>query len=166
MLQQILRVGALNGAAFEWIQHEQVGRDAGLTTAQLYVVRDIGTPIPREGGVLSGLQTAALVFADESTKKVKVGKDVVDALMRGLRVLVEAETGRDGTGTVEERTEDLYVEASAVVATYNMVSRFLAAVDVAGLGDNAVPWPLERKEVGHGPFFFTSYVRPYYAAHV
>jgi len=150
-------VGALNGAAFEWIQHEQVGRDAGLTTAQLYVVRDIETPIPREGGVLPGLQTAALVFADESTRDVKVGKDVVDALKRELRVLVETETGQDGAGagTVEERTEDLYVEASAVVATYNMVSRFLVAVDVAGLADDVVPWPLERKEVGY-VFLFVS----------
>ncbi|KAH9923445.1 AhpD-like protein [Epithele typhae] len=39
--------------------------------------------------------------------------------------------------------DDLFVEAAAVVATYNMVSRFLVATDVAGLSDEPVPWPTD-----------------------
>jgi hypothetical protein len=34
-----------------------------------------------------------------------------------------------------------------VVATYNMVSRFLLATDVAGISDMEVPWPVDKKEV-------------------
>lgn len=49
--------------------------------------------------------------------------------------------------SAEERAQDLLVEAAAVVATYNMVSRFLLAVDVAGLSDEEVPWPVDRVEV-------------------
>jgi len=37
---------------------------------------------------------------------------------------VEAESEGDGVGLRERRTEDLYVEASAVVATYNRLSRY------------------------------------------
>jgi len=47
---------------------------------------------------------------------------------------------------LETRVEDLYVEAAMVVATYNMVSRFLLSTDVAGMSDMEVPWPVERKE--------------------
>lgn len=47
-----------------------------------------------------------------------------------------------GTGTVEERTGGLSVEASAVVVTYNMVSR------------HVIPWRLERKDAGYSMFRF------------
>ncbi|KXN82951.1 hypothetical protein AN958_02034 [Leucoagaricus sp. SymC.cos] len=60
----ILRVAAINGAAYEWIHHEPVGRQHGLTTAQLYIIRDIGAPLPPAQGILNPLQTTALTFAD------------------------------------------------------------------------------------------------------
>ncbi|KAG6806605.1 hypothetical protein H0H93_002714, partial [Arthromyces matolae] len=60
----ILRVAAINRAAFEWIQHEKVGREDGLNNAQLYIVRDEATPLPPASGILSSLQTSALRFAD------------------------------------------------------------------------------------------------------
>ncbi len=47
------------------------------------------------------------------------------------------------------KVEDLYVEAVMVVATYNMVSRFLLATDVVGLTGTEVPWPVGRKEAGN-----------------
>lgn len=144
---KILRVAVNNGAAFEWIQHEHVGRQCGLSTEQLYVIRDTETPLPPSSGILSPLLTAALVFADASTTKVKVGKSVTDELMKQLAILAR-DQGQGGDGdSVEERTQDLYVEAALVVATYNMVSRFLVSADVACMSDDEVPWPLERKEV-------------------
>ena len=111
---------------FEWIQHEPVGRDEGLTTAQLLYVRDISKVLRREESrkILSDLQYSALAFADESTTKVKVSREVSDALQTAL--------GND---------DDLIVEAASVVAIYNMVSRFLVSLDVAGLSDELVPWP-------------------------
>ncbi|KAG6829961.1 hypothetical protein H0H87_009621 [Tephrocybe sp. NHM501043] len=138
----ILRVAAINRAVFEWIQHEPVGRTDGLNTAQLYIVRDEATPLPPAPGILTQLQTSALMFADASTRNVKVGETLTIALKRDLETLAREQGGEN----VEERTEDLLAEAALVVATYNMVSRFLVAVDVAGLGDDEVPWPLERME--------------------
>ncbi|KAF7295613.1 Carboxymuconolactone decarboxylase [Mycena indigotica] len=41
---------------------------------------------------------------------------------------------------------DLLVEAAAVVATYNMVSRFLVSLDIAGSSDDVVPWPVDSTE--------------------
>ncbi|KAG6827799.1 hypothetical protein H0H92_010434 [Tricholoma furcatifolium] len=138
----ILRVAAINRAAFEWIQHEKVGRTDGLTNAQLYIARDEATPLPPAPGILTPLQTSALMFADASTRNVKVGDQITNMLRKDLEVLAREQNAEN----VEERTQDLLAEAALVVATYNMVSRFLVAVDVAGLGDDEVPWPIERKE--------------------
>ncbi len=43
--------------------------------------------------------------------------------------------------------DNLFVEAAAVVATYNMVSRFLVSLDVGGGSDDLVPWPADEQEV-------------------
>ncbi|KAG7450860.1 alpha/beta-hydrolase [Guyanagaster necrorhizus] len=124
----ILRVAAHNHAAYEWIHHEHVGRSAGLTTDQLLVIRDTSR-LPTDGGVLSALQKSALAFAQESTTKVKVSPEVTDALKKNL-----------------QNDDDLFVEAAAVVATYNMVSRFLVSLDVGGGSDDLVPWPVDEQE--------------------
>jgi hypothetical protein len=145
-LGQILRVGAVNGAAFEWIQHETVGRAHGLTTAQLYIIRDTSTPLPPAEGLLTTLQMAALRFADASTRDIHVSKAVTDDLMHELREYVEKANPNEDEALRTERIQDLFVEASAVVATYNMVSRFIVSTDVAGLSGEAVPWGIERKE--------------------
>jgi hypothetical protein len=137
-------VAALNGAAFEWIHHEHVGRACGLTTAQLYVIRDTVTPLPPSSGILSALQVSALMFADASTKTVKVEKKIVDALMKDLEDLVQQGSN---VSNVEEIVQDLLVETATVVATYNMVSRFLMSLDIGCMSDDVVPWPLERREV-------------------
>ncbi|KAM6494993.1 beta-ketoadipate enol-lactone hydrolase [Amanita muscaria] len=136
----ILRVAAINRAAYEWIQHEPVGRSHGLTTAQLYIIRDVSTPLPPARGILSSLQSSALRFADASTRDVRVPKEITHDLMHDLRDFVKAKN-EDA-----DEVQDLFVEAAAVVATYNMVSRLLVSTDVGGLSDDDVPWPLERKE--------------------
>lgn len=135
-------MAAINRAAFEWIHHEHVGRASGLSTAQLYVIRDTDTPLPPSVGILSPLQVSALVFADASTRHVRVGKAITNTLFKSLEVWAREQDDK----YVEERTQDLFVEAAAVVASYNMVSRFLVSVDVGGMSDDEVPWPLERKE--------------------
>ncbi|KAM6490133.1 beta-ketoadipate enol-lactone hydrolase [Amanita muscaria] len=136
----ILRVAAINRAAYEWIQHEPVGRSHGLTTAQLYIIRDVSTPLPPARGILSSLQSSALRFADASTRDVRVPKEITHDLMHDLREFVKPKN-EDA-----DEVQDLFVEAAAVVATYNMVSRLLVSTDVGGLSDDDVPWPLERKE--------------------
>lgn len=93
------------------------------------------------------LQTAALVFADASTRTVSIPVHVTENLRTELRNWVVKETSGLSEDEVKGKVDDLFVEASLVVATYNMVSRLLLAVDVAGSSDDPVPWPLDRKEV-------------------
>ena len=134
----ILRIAALNHAAYEWTQHVDLGRKEGLTTGQLYIIRDTDTPLlsPRSR-LMDGMITAALRFTDESTREVKVEKEVCERF--------KEEIGR----LYGERVDEVYVEAAMVVGTYNMVSRFLVSTDVGGMSDVEVPWPVERTEVGY-----------------
>lgn len=140
-LYKILRVAAHNHAAFEWIHHENVGRDAGLTTAQLTVIRNVSNSAPQTSSPdpLTPLQAAALAFADASTKGIKVPDVIFNALSDELKYLMD---GKD-----DRSVQDLTVEAAAVVGTYNMVSRFLVSLDVAGMSDDPVPWPVDFKKV-------------------
>ncbi|KAF9002004.1 Alpha/Beta hydrolase protein [Cyathus striatus] len=142
----ILRVAAINNAAYEWIHHESVGRSYGLTSAQLYMIRDIETPLPPSEGILTALQMSALLFADTSTRKVTVPIEVILTFKQGLRTwaIEKGEAGEDKD--VHNMVDDLYAEAALVTSTYNMVSRFLVAADIAGMMDDSVPWPIERKE--------------------
>jgi Ni,Fe-hydrogenase III large subunit len=80
--------------------------------------------------------TAALKFTDESTKGVRVSMGVCSR----FKEEIEKCLGRDAV-------DEIYVEAAMVVGTYNMVSRFLVSMDVEGMCDASVPWPVERKEV-------------------
>lgn len=142
---QILRVAARNSAAFEWIRsssilpfavekwlltdlstdHAHVGTDAGLTAQQLTIIRDLYTPLPAPSSPapLSAYQAAALRFADASTYNVVVPQARIDELKEHLK------------------DDQQLLEATAVVATYNMVSRLLVTLDVGDLGAQSVPLP-------------------------
>ncbi|KAJ4490511.1 beta-ketoadipate enol-lactone hydrolase [Lentinula aciculospora] len=135
----ILRVAAINHAAFEWIHHEHVARDAGLTTEQLYIIRDTSS-LPTPGtAILSPLQLTALAFAHHSTSTVKVPPEVTISLADALRGSIDFDSDDK-----ESLTQDLLVESAAVVASYNMVSRFLVSLDVAGMADCPPPWPATK----------------------
>ena len=143
---QILRVAAINHASFEWIQHEIVGRKEGLSTEQLRIIRDTNTPLSPET-FLTPLQTATIAFTDHSTRDVRVPMDVIQEVKRQLKVFVASGNPLMSGDDVDAKVDDLYVEAAMVVATYNMVSRFLLATDVAGISDMDVPWPVDKEEV-------------------
>lgn len=91
-------------------------------------------------------QIAALLFADASTRTVSVPAYITEGLRTEFRNWVVKQTSGLSEDEVKSKVDDLFVEASLVVASYNMVSRFLVAVDVAGTSDDPVPWPLDRKE--------------------
>jgi pimeloyl-ACP methyl ester carboxylesterase len=127
-------VAARNRAAFEWIQHEIVGRQAGLTTEQLTRIGDLrkpATPLTSGTGALSPLQAAALALADSMTAQVHVS----DATFAAFGEALKAE-GAD-EAVVRQKT----VEAVATTATYNMVSRFLVALDIDDKANMPVPVP-------------------------
>ena len=94
-------------------------------------------PLPSLPSPFTSLQAAALAFADASTKDINVADSTFDALV------TELANGR----SVEQPVQELVVEATALVASYNMVSRFLVALDVAGKSNDLVPWPVDREEV-------------------
>jgi 4-carboxymuconolactone decarboxylase len=102
----VLRIAVLNNAGYEWDAHEPVARRAGVTDAQLQALRS-GDRSPFDAG-----QCAALDYADAMTTSVVVSDVTFEALRPHF----------DETGIVE---------LTAVAAAYNMVSRFLVALDVA-----------------------------------
>lgn len=138
----ILRVAAHNSANFEWIQHAPVAEKAGCTTAQLAAVRDVRAPLSTSS-VLSPLAKAALALADDMTTKVKV-QDSTFALLKSAFANNVKELGDSGKLDGFEG-EDLVnrklAEATLTVAVYNMVSRFLVAIDVDDRANTPVPKP-------------------------
>jgi 4-carboxymuconolactone decarboxylase len=104
----VLRIAALNDAAFEWTAHEPAGRRAGITDEQLAALR---TGDPAEHPAFSAVQAAALRFTDASSRQVAVP----DAVFGALR---------------EHLDDRQVVELAATVAGYAMVSRFLVALQV------------------------------------
>ncbi|CEQ38582.1 SPOSA6832_00026, partial [Sporobolomyces salmonicolor] len=114
------------------VNHAHVGTDAGLTPQQLTVIRDLYTPMPTPASPapLSAYQAAALRFADASTYNVTVPQSRIDDLKQHLK------------------DDQQLLEATAVVATYNMVSRLLVTLDVGDMGTVSVPLP-ETEQAEH-----------------
>lgn len=102
----MLRVAVLNGAGFEWGVHLPAYLAAGGSEDKARALRaDVPPPVFNE------VERAVLDLADQSTRDVKVA----DAVIEKLKSLLG-----------EQQT----VEAVATVAAYNMVSRFLVALDI------------------------------------
>lgn len=135
--EQILRVAARNKAAFEWIHHEPVARKAGITTEQLTRIGDVKskTAFSAPGsGQLTPLQSAALQYADGMTAEVSV-KDSVFATLKAELAKAENAAADD------QKIQQKLVEATGTVAVYNMVSRFLVALDIDDRAGEPVPVP-------------------------
>jgi alkylhydroperoxidase family enzyme len=107
----ILRIAALNGADYEWRAHEPIGRDGGLTDDDLAVLRG-----EREPDALAPRLAAVLAYTDAMTTRVTVPDDVFAEL-------------RDHFSDRE------VVELTVTVGTYNLVSRFLVALEVGSERD-------------------------------
>ncbi|MBT2225731.1 carboxymuconolactone decarboxylase family protein [Nonomuraea sp. NEAU-A123] len=121
----ILRIAVLNRADYEWAAHEPDARRAGLNDAQLDAVKRMAVPISGSASgplrdsvsdsvsdsVFSEVQRLAIAYADAVTIDVHVSDEVFDALRPHF-------------------TEKELVELTATVAAYNMVSRFLVALQV------------------------------------
>ncbi|KAI0066080.1 hypothetical protein BV25DRAFT_1820940 [Artomyces pyxidatus] len=128
----ILRSAVLNRAAYQWIQHEPVGRAEGLTTAQLLAIRFAPPFTERINGAASATSdfnsalspelAAALEFADWSTSAVRVPTNVYDNLRQFLN-------------------DKQMVEATATLGVYSMVSRVTVGLNVDGKMDVVVPVP-------------------------
>lgn len=102
----VLRIARLNGAEYEWAAHEPVARKAGVTTEQLAALQDGG-----DRSALDDRQRAAVAYTDVMTSDIAVADTVFQALL-------------------ELFDHRQIVELTATVAAYNMVSRFLVALEV------------------------------------
>jgi 4-carboxymuconolactone decarboxylase len=101
----ILRIGRLNAAPYEWDAHLPVARREGLSED---VIAALLADAPATG---YQPHDAVLRYVDEMTRNVVVSEEAFS----GLR---------------EHFDDTLIAELTATVAVYNMVSRFLVALDV------------------------------------
>jgi len=102
----VLRVAELNGADYEWAAHEPVARAAGMTAAQIDALREGG-----DRGVLDERQRTVLDYTDAMTRQVTVPDELF--------------------ATLHEHFDPCeIVELTVTVGAYNMVSRFLVALEV------------------------------------
>jgi alkylhydroperoxidase family enzyme len=116
-------VAVLNGASFEYEHHAPIFIASGGSPAQAEMLGRIGTPA-FSLELFSPLEQSVIRLAQQMTRNLLVDVEVKQALVRDL--------GMQQT-----------VELVGVVATYNMVSRFLLALDIHA--DD----PVLRSEVFH-----------------
>ena len=102
----ILRVGYLSKSAYEVFHHEGLGRQIGLTDAQIDAIR-IGKPAP----VLNPAQTAVMAFADDVILNVRAG----DATLAAVRAHL---------------SDQALVDLILVIGLYMTVSRLLETAGV------------------------------------
>lgn len=102
----IMRVAIINRAPYEAEQHAPIALKEGMTQAQLDALSDW-----ESSTLFSPLQRAVLAYTDAMTRDVQVRDDVFTEVKRHF-----------------EPTQ--LVELTATVATYNMVSRFLEALQI------------------------------------
>jgi alkylhydroperoxidase family enzyme len=102
----ILQVAMLNRAPYEFAQHAPLALAEGLTQAQLDALVDW-----RESPLFDARMRDALAYAEAMTLRVQVPQALFDAARRHF----------------DDRA---MVELTATVAAYNMVSRFLEALDI------------------------------------
>ena len=102
----IMRIAHLNGAPYEADQHAPIALKEGMTQAQLDVL-----PQWEGSDLFSAQERAVLAYTDSMTREVQVP----DAIFDAVRPFFEPRQ---------------LVELTATIATYNMVSRFLEALQI------------------------------------
>ena len=102
----ILRVAVINRADYEFNAHVPFAQKEGVTSAQIQAMKNDLTP---EG--FTDADRAVLAYTDAMTRQVDVPEDVFNAVKRSF-------------------PEREIVELTATIAAYNLVSRFLVAIQV------------------------------------
>lgn len=103
----IMRVAAINGAPYEADQHAPIALKEGVSQAQLDAL-----DAWEDSDLFSEREKAVLAYTDAMTRQVQVPEPVFQAARAAMG------------------SEKLIVELTATVAAYNMVSRFLEALQV------------------------------------
>jgi alkylhydroperoxidase family enzyme len=103
-------VAVLNRADYEFLHHSPIFIKAGGAEAQVNALRTLGSQVMPED-LFTPLERDALELTIQMTKSIEVDR----SLMKRLQ---------DRLGNTQ------LVELVGVIATYNMVSRFLVALEV------------------------------------
>ncbi len=103
----ILRVAVLNDAPYEFMQHAPDARAAGMSERKIAGLKE---PAPA-AGMFDAVETQVIAYTDAMTRNIRVPQAVFAPL-------------RDALG------EARMVELTLTIASYNMVSRFLEALEI------------------------------------
>jgi alkylhydroperoxidase family enzyme len=115
----ICRVAALNSAWYEWKHHYPLALEAGIDDELMQLVKKGRSwDVSRQSPIDAGLRWAVLQYVDAMTLNVIVPSGVFGRLRK-------------------EFSEKEIVELTAIIASYNMVSRFLVALDVGEMNDTS-----------------------------
>ncbi len=111
----ICAVARLNDAGYEWYQHAPELIAAGARQAQLDALGDVEAAA-RDTALFDEAERAALALTIEMTRRVEVGEATLE---RARKVFGERQL----------------TELVGIIATYNMVSRYLVALGVDEQGE-------------------------------
>ncbi len=103
----IMRIAAVNGAPYEAAQHAPIARREGLTQQQMDAI-----PAWKRSDSFDERQRAVLAYADAMTREIQVPTAIFAAARRSMD------------------DDRMMVELTATIAAYNMVSRFLEALEI------------------------------------
>jgi alkylhydroperoxidase family enzyme len=114
----ICAIAVLNDAEYEFFQHRQPWIQAGATDAQLTAIRDIDSPtfLQSSTQIFDDIESNVIALTIQMTRDVKPSRELLLNL-------------RDCFG------EAGLVEIVGTIAGYNMVSRFLVALDITQEGE-------------------------------
>lgn len=116
-------VAVLNNAVYEWTAHAPLALKAGVNRTALEAVLEGKA---KDEDRLSAVQREVLEFTRQSTKDIAVEDEVMERL-------------RGDFGLSDQQV----VELTMTVAGYNMVSRFLVALDVTESNGKEIKMPAE-----------------------
>lgn len=102
----IMRIAHVNRAPYEAHQHAPIAQREGLSAQQIEAIADW-----HDASVFDAPERAVLAYADAMTSAIQVPDDIFSAVQ------------------AEFDTREM-VELTATIAAYNMVSRFLEALEI------------------------------------
>ncbi|EMC91201.1 hypothetical protein BAUCODRAFT_318023 [Baudoinia panamericana UAMH 10762] len=115
----ICYIAVLNSATYEWTAHAPIALKAGASREALQAVLDGRV---KDEAAFSEDERLVLEFTEQSTKSIKVGDDVFERLKRRFN-------------------DQQVMELTITVGGYNMVSRFLVALDVTESNGKSMEMP-------------------------
>ena len=112
-------VAVLNGAVYEWTAHAPLALKAGVKREALEAVLNNDV---KDTSVLTEEEIEVLEFTYQSTKNIKVDEGLMEKLKTRY-------------------TDQQVMELTITVGAYNMVSRFLVALDVTESNEKEMNMP-------------------------